>query len=647
MSLLLYVLAVVLSGELYQQYLHNFTNQFYYFSINDDDEREQMLDYTLSVCREKNIEVFAIHNTALSAKNTVITIYTTNTMRELLRDKYNITDGEQSSLFSGKAAIVFKDFKECTNRNIESFYFTGSMEQVLSTKSIINKEYTTSYIHSDNSVSNELFVYVIWGVAFLVILMLTWFDIEFSKKELFVRLSMGASKRKIIVNNILVDSLLFLTAFLFVRLVYESQYNVCYDERILCLLFAIFMILNSFLHLFLLRYDYKQIMYGANINTKMLSNCYIIKAISLIVAILILSINIEILISNSKYLRMYKTIDKYRDYSFVSLDVDTSDYSNILEQRNYRNKIQAQIYFDMFFQNKIALASSDAKIDSTEEHNIIYVNQNTQGIEWVKDLIKKEKEADIYFIIPEQLYNEDNLNFAQTVLSDDFGDYSKNATFQIITYNDIENTLFFESVKSSIIPYGFHLEHKPFLIYCNFTYNAKYSIEESWATKTMWNDIMFRISDQDIQTMYDKYEDIISINTIGVVERCEEYRYMFARLVALNSIISIFMMLLEMVIVTTIIKMEYVVNAKEYMVKKFLGYSMWRKNQALFLLNLFSAGVGFFTTIIMSLMYGITKWQYNIVATIAFVLAEMILMYYYTKKTENTSMQKVLKGGGI
>ena len=646
-SLLLFVLATVLSGELYQQYLHDFTNQFYYFSINDNGERERMLDCALSACRQKRTDVFALHKIALSAKNTVITIYTTDTMEEVLRKQYNITDGKKISLFSGNTEVIFKDFTECTNRNIESFYFSGSMEQVLSTKSIINDDFTTSYIHSEDMIGNEIYVYVIWGIAFLVILILTWFDIEFSKKELFVRLSMGASHRKIVIKNILLDSLLFLSEFLFVRQMYESQFNACYDERVLCCIFGVFIVLNSSLHLILLKNNYKQIIYGANINTKMLSNCYIIKAISLIVAIMLLSINIEIINTNTKYWRMYDTIDKYQGYSFISLEVDTSDCSDVIEEINYINNIEAQIFFDLLFQNKIALASSDATIDSAEEHNIIYVNQNTQGIEWVKELIKNEKESDVYFIIPEQLYNEENLNFAHTVLSNGFGDYSKSATFEIITYNDLENTLFFESVKSSIIPYGFHLEQKPFLIYCNFSYNVQYSIEATWATQTMWNDIMFRISDQDIQTIYDKYEDIISINTIGVVERCDEYRYMFARIVALNSIISIFMMLLEIVIVTTIIKMEYIVNAKEYMVKKFLGYSTWLKNRALFLLNLFSAGVGLFTTIIMSLMFGVTKWQYNIVATIVFVLAEATLMFYYTKKTENTSIQKVLKGGGI
>lgn len=154
-SILLLVLVVILSGELYQQYLGNFTNQFYYFSVNNEGNRNNLLSQILSSCRDNGIDVFAYKSSVLSQKNNNITIYATSPMVQLFKDEYNISEGQHSSLFSGDTNIIIKDFSDCLDGNIDSFYFTGTMGQVLAVKSDVNENFGTSYVHSDSKVGNE------------------------------------------------------------------------------------------------------------------------------------------------------------------------------------------------------------------------------------------------------------------------------------------------------------------------------------------------------------------------------------------------------------------------------------------------------------------------------------------------------------
>lgn len=646
-SILLLVLVVVLSGELYQQYLENFTNQFYYFSADDEGNRNDLLTQIISSCQENSIDVFAYKSSVLSPRKNTITIYTTKTMEQCFNEEYNISEGRHSSLFSGDTNIIFEDFMDCLDGNIDSFYFSGTMDEVLSVKSDVSENFSISYVHSDSKVGNEWLVYVIWCVAFVVILLLTWFDIEFSKKEMFIRFSMGASRRKMVLKNILSDSVILAVIFFSVRFIYESQFHVCYSKAVVSVIFGVFLLFNAAIHCTLFGSNYKQIIYGANISTKMLSNCYVLKALSLIVAILSLSVNIQLISSNFKYMQMYNYIDQYEDYSFLSLEIDTSKAETVWEKIKLHDAVTNQVYCDLYFQDKVALSSYAAS--DSNDNPFIVINQNTQGAEWVKELIQNEEEADIYVIVPSYMNQKELVDFAVESASALYGDYSQNAKIKTIVYDDTESILFFKSNSSALHPYGFDMEEQPLVIYLDLTYNEMYSTTGSYVTNmtVMWSDIMFRVSEEDIVSLTEKYDEITGISAISVSDRCDEYRYMFIRIVALNTIISIFMILLELVIVTTIIKMEYMVNAKEYTVKKILGYSVWQKNKALFLLNLFSAEIGLFTTVVLSLMFDITEWYFNLAATLLFVGVELILMICYSQQTEKASVQKVLKGGGL
>ncbi len=638
------LLMVVMSSEFYQLYLGNFTNQFYYFTVSEQDERENLFSVIEQAATSNGADVFAISSATKTAKHSSLTIYATPTMLELLSEKYNIQEGTQKSIFSGNTEIVFEEFvKGAELSSVERFYFTGDMEQVKTIKAIVNRDYASGYIHKEASSNTEWLIYACWGLVLAVGLVLSWFDLQFSKKEIFVRLSMGASRTYIMLKQIVVDTAILSVIFFGIRAVYEHFYMVSYSSLYLLIVFSCFIILNAALYCSLLKINYKEVIYSANINKNMLPNCYVLKVVSLIIAIASLTVNIELIVENSAYLRMYDEINQYEEYSFMSLEIDTSSAETITEGFELAGNIRAEVFCDLYRQNKVALSSYSASDD--EDMPFIYTNQNTIGIDKFKAYIGTESNADFYVLYPVDA-DELDREFIETTVKNGFGVFSSEANIEWVEYNDRTDILFFDSYTVDY-PFGFEKQNNPIIIYCNFTSEAIYYKEYFSGVESMHSDIMYRIDESDIEYLYETYDEITNISLTGVVERCDEFKASFMRIVLLNTVISVFMLLLECLIVITLIRMEYAVNLKELIIKKILGYSVWKRNQAVFLLNLFTALIGCMTIVICSLMFNISQWYYAVFSSLIFVGVETVLILYFINKIERTSIQRILKGGGL
>ncbi len=639
------LLMVVMSSEFYQLYLGNFTNQFYYFTVSEQDEREELFSVIEQAATSNGADVFAISSVTKTAKHSNLTIYATSSMLEVLSEKYNIQEGTQKSIFSGNTEIIFEDFvKGAELSSVERFYFTGDMEQVKTIKAIVNRDYASGYIHKEASSNTEWLIYACWGLVFAVGLVLSWFDLQFSKKEIFVRLSMGASRMHLMLKQVILDTAIFSVIFFGIRTIYEQFYMVSYSPLYLSIIFGGFVILNAALYCSLLKINYKEVIYSANINKSMLPNCYVLKAISLIIAIASLTVNIELIVENSAYLRMYDEINQYEEYSFMQLEIDASSAETITEEFELAGNIRAEVFCDLYRQNKVALSSYSAS-DDDEDSPFIYTNQNTIGIDELEVWIGTDANADFYILYPSDA-DEMDREFVETTVKGGFGAFSSEAIIEWVEYSSKADIVFFDSYTVDY-PFGFEKQNDPIIIYCNFPLENLYCEGYFVGVETMHADIMYRLNESDIEYLYETYGEITNISLIGVIERCDEFKASFMRIVLLNTVISVFMLLLECLVVITLIRMEYAVNLKELIIKKILGYSVWKRNQAVFLLNLFTALIGCMTIVICSLMFNISQWYYAVFSSLIFVGVETVLILYFINRIERTSIQRILKGGGL
>lgn len=643
---IMFIFLTLLATELYQNYLLNFSNQFYYFEIPNTYDQDEVLAFLDKATNDADIDVFAIHRETISSISQKIDIYTTEDMANLLQEKFNIRPGCAKSFISGKTMVFLNDIEDMPdNIGIETFYFSGDEDDVLRAKQIINQKFVTSHVHKEEQIGLEWVIYVVAIFVMILLIAMTWFDIQYQKKENFVYLSVGVNPWYLILKNIVQDITVFTVIFLIIRLIFSFFVSIEYEKNTITFLFVIFLILNALIYLVLLKYDYKEVLCGANIY-RMTSSCYVLKAISMMITIACLSINIGLISENMHYVTMYEEINTYQDYSFLKITVDDSKIETIHEKFELKNQILGKVFYQYYLMDKVAMSTCYGEVD---DRKVILSNENSAISDKLGMLLENKGETDFYILFPSEYEDvNEGFEFSTQITESYFSEFLINPTYEFITYDEDLEIIFFDTNKT-ILTLGFEKEDSPLLVYCNVDKFDKneYDFSSFEFVGAHFNDLMFQITPEDIDNIYKIDDHITNVSSITVSEFCNEYKDVFIRIILLNITISILMMLLEFLVIITIIRMEYSVDAKIFAVKKILGYGIWRKNQAIILLNCFAACIGCATIMTCNFMFNFSEWYYTFISSVILVLLECLIMVVYINKIERSNIPKILKGGSL
>lgn len=643
-------ISFVLCGELYQKYLGTYTNQFNYFDISceDADERKEALELLKKLSAQYNTQIFMASKKTADAYSYSETIYCSDETRSKLKKGYDVREGGFNSLFSGNTDITIENFEAAAeNLNAERCYFIGSYKDVQIIKELFNNSFGSSYVHKEATSSYHWLVACIWAIIGVLITMLTWLDIQFQKKENFVLISLGVSRSRIIIKNIIIDFSAYLIMYSVLFFALKNYTYLGYRLAVTLPVFAAFVILSSLLYLSLYKIDYKQALYGANINESTVSNCYLLKAITMIVTVVVLSSNIILIASNYKSFSQLKSLEQFVDYSFLSLNkYNLSSFD--AEDSEYQSSVTKQIYADYYKQNKVASAES---ILSTAEWDCCLINNNSFSlISDIVDIKLPDLNKDCYIFMPQNCKDKEKAEeLIKNIIHSNFGEL-EGASFETVTYNSNEEVL---SIKASETPgsLGFEPHKNPIIVYCNFSPEVLKGFGDNLlSTGISFSDIMFKMEESDLNELEQKYnaeEHGYYFSQQRVSDRFGRFEASLVRIILLNSIISVLMLALEITVVSTLIKMEYKAHSMELAVKKTLGYSIYQKNKLLFLLNTYAAVIGIATVITISLMFGFSLWYIVLFAGLFLLAFEYLIITLNILKFEKTNISKILKGGSL
>ncbi len=642
-AIMMISLAFMLSSELYQNYMKTFTNQFYYFEVNELEEKEEAIKLVKEISEKRNVGVFAVSIFTDTAFSSEVKVYVTAPAIETL-DEYHVSEGVKISLLSGKTKIIYENFLELENTVSASqkYYFTGTKEEVISIKKEVGELYNVSrFVRIEQADSFDFLIWAVWGLVFGILLVLTLFDIKLKSKEHFVQISMGAKTKSLVIKNILFDIVAFVSVFVTICFIVGSIVDISYKWWEVIYIFASFLLLNSALYLKMFRCEYKQILYGAVIDYKTLGNCYILKAISMIIAIITLAISMKLVFENIWYLKMYDEIEGYDDYYYLSIKADTSMAKDYIESADIYRNTKGKIFYDYYKQDKVAL---DVGIIVDEnERPIISVNKHTKGLPKFVSETVDEDFCGYYIFVPQKKENDSKLvedAYIRTKLS--LAGFKDDAHYKAVAYNEDIEMMYFDSREVSTLPFGFGKETNPIIVYFS---NMEYQIDyQNGVSDYIHENIMYRFTKEDISMLKETY-NLEKFKVTKVTDYCEQYKAYFQNKLIMVAGISLFMIVLEIIIMIVIIRTEYVVNAKELVVKKVLGYGMLKKNGELILLNLFSTFIAVGTMITIHFMYDVLEISHIFVAGVLIYILEQIFMIYYIIKVERVNVSKILKGG--
>ncbi len=652
MKIAKYIISVVvilfcfaLGSELYQAHLQNFSNRFFYIEI-DAEDREAVYGTIIAATEKYGEKVFAVERRDLDAYHSELVVYAAEDMQENLVAQQDITQGDAGSLFSGRTEVLYRPFEEVVSHsNVIRYYFTGSKEAVSFIRQYINSIMATSYLHKETVTGSEWLVYLIWGLSLGFILLMTWLDIQYSKKSDFLRLSMGSSVGAMVAGKILVDILVNGSIALLIYLLLKGKIFVGYKLDFALVAFIAFNIINSCLYTTLFRSDYKEIMYGANINGKLLANTYLLKAMTLILLVISLAFNFTTILKNAEGLKAYKVIDQMTGYSTLSFTPKGAQRAG-MESMERREKLKSQMYLEAYAQNKVLLSTSSAALDTP----ILVVNDLALE-KTVQSAEKFTSGADKMFVfyIPQSMADtitDDDIEFAVYSTATNFFGLDE-YDFAVQYYSHAE-AVHFDLQTVSALPLGFEMCSNPLIVKCNIGGDVIAGLLAEGVNiefQGQWTNIFF--SEEGLEFSKEITDSLEELSYNSVAAQCNQHKAGLLRTVLINSTLSVFLLVVSVLLISVIVKMEYLINSKEIALKKILGYSIFRRNLSIILLNVFSVFIAFITGLILTSMYSLFSIATLCLVCLLVFVIDTILILLNMAVAENKNTAHILKGGSL
>lgn len=645
-SLILFALCFATGSELFQSHVSHFTGGLLYTYLIDVTPASYAA--VREACDREDTGAFLMKYTADSIDCGECHIYATTKAAEVLCSGMDIRSGTYKSLLSGKCEIIFHDFAELEqsgqitgNRPI---YFLGDESSIRATGKEINRdEKIISMLEKDKGGITGV-IYAVWGSSMAFLLLLTWICIQFDRKKDFIRISMGQPRLKIMITGMAMDTVAYILAFILPSSVLSRIIYLSYRRGEIMLLFIVFIILNSLLYISIYEFSHKEIIYGANINQRLLSCCYVLKLVMSTAAIAGISLFVMLLAGNGRYLAMYDDINVFRDYYQLTFELEGEGSEDL---RRLQMETMGRFFMDRYCDNTLALAAALTWTEDGEGHYqpLLILNRASQPLihqDSMKDLIK---DKDFYLFIPRTegtLFPDDEIgNFIYYT----FGITEDRYSFEKVFYDDPVEILFFDLDNLFYLEYGFEKAVQPTFLYANISGEKLKEIGPPYPPYPIEGmTLMYRISEDDLELYRDTY-GFRTLERISVVNTCNKHKALFLRNILLSGTTSGLLLFLSAVIIMVLSRLEYTINARLLSVRKMLGYSVVRKSAAMLLLNMIAIMISVAVNVMISILTGLFRWSLPLICGGVLLAAEFMLMVVVMSWFERKDSIKLLKGG--
>lgn len=641
------IILFVLNSEAYQKYLDTFTCEFQYFrySYSNEEEWKSFCTDLVDISQQMRVDTFAVVGRFDNENTYRITIFANESIKKLLEQQYFLQEGRFDSFVSGSTIVEFLPLEKIQeSQQITRFYFVGEKQFIGSTQNELNNIYGVGPVKMDEKPNDNWLVPLEWLVAGIFIVLLTLFDIAFQQKENFIRVSLGESVKRIIALNILKDGIAFSGIFMLSYFVLGQFIYVGYNRKRIIFLFLLMLVINMLMYLSMLRYNTKTALSKGNYSESFCGTCYCVKVFTMIFGILSFASNILVITNGVSYLAQYRIMEEYEEYSFLDLH---NIESLSPEEEDMYDYYQNLIYYEGYEQFDVAFSVSNFATPYGESWKWIQINEKSSAV--MDKLLKRhalDENAGLHIFIPEYLKNNPFLKDSYFQVPNYYGN-TGDIGYEIIYYREDAEVLFFDEtleLRSDFI-------QNPIISYYTIENPMqREGVLEEISIGYVFPNLMFKITDEEVEVLAEKYnleENNLYLTRTGVTERYEQYKQKIIRTVAANTMISALLLILELSIISTIIRLEYSINSIELALKKILGYTVKKKNKGIILTIGYTALLSTAALLLLAVMFRLAQYYVILVAGILLALIELIAVVIYVAITERRNVVKILKGGAL
>lgn len=643
-------IGLLIIGESHIFYLDNFYSQYAYTTLylQDDTTSDEMITDITNSATSNEVEVFTFVQSNPNSSLTEYDIYGTSGVEKYINQNSNIFERKYTSLLLGSINFRFNNIDNIPNiKNQNEYYVIGSKESVHQFKMELIDKYAGNHPkpgYPDKESKNNTIA--IWVLISCIILLFSVYDVISHKKENLIRMTMGERISKIIWENILLDSFAFITSFTLIFFILSKYTYIFFNFKISIISFVILLCINGLLYLSLYFSKVKEAFSNGENSKKLLSLNYGLKLVTTIITIFIISSNIAFIFQSYSFYKQRTFFEDYSDYyhvKFMYKPTENSDGS--LNSMWEESQAVQETFYEEFFKEFNAISVKDL---SSANMGAISANRNAFDYlsSKIDELNSLNLDKDFYFILPDGMENDleiidvlkINTPFNEVV--DSVYDYD------VIYYHD---NIEIVGIDEDYV-YGSHLVKNPAIIYNNMSEDQVKNLKFNGLDEIY--DLMYQISSEDQINKFNKFIDEHDlegqfIQKINVLEKYENMWIVAKRVLYINLVFSALVLLLEIIIINSIIILEYKVNAIELSIKKVLGYSIFQKNRKIIMMTVITTISSMLIAIIANIIMETQIGHYLALGGLIILILEISVITSNINKIEKSNIQKILKGGNL
>lgn len=643
------VLGFIIIGESHHFYLENFTNHIPSTTLYQQTgiQEEEMKSDVLQSSQNNNVDFFILESIVESTFEKKIIIYSNNeNVKKYLAKVMEINGRKYQSIFSGVVDVEYKKYENVNASNIAQnhvYYLIGEEKNIKAFKMDLIDKYAGN--HPDyGSKSNESrnLVLIIWAMIYILILLLTLYDMLMQQKEVFVRMVYGEEVHIIVIKNIFLDTICY-SLMLGVSYFFLKHFTtVDFFVDLTIKTFIVFIALNSLIYLKLFFFNIRRALTTNSFSTEILFSTYIIKAITVVIAVSVIASNLLLVLNSAEYYSQKDFFESHSDYYYTNIGYKPSDAEGIIDDKLEETSLLREKFYKEFFDlyKPISLVYFGELKDRKMILANFYAKEYIFSV--IPELREKIKENKYYYIVPEDVYDTEmlckNIN-TQMVNYDEeevFGDY------EMIKYKDETKVLTIDEMQIN----GSYYSENPIIVLNNTIASSEQMISKPYPFKNNYeHDIMYKIDMNSFQQFIT--DNGLETHFHAITNVLEKYNYnwlILKRTLYLNMIFSILILLLETIIIRTIINLEFKVNATEISLKKILGYGFWKRYSHIIAISLigciFSIAIG----IVICFIFKVGYWPCVVFSGGCIWCIEILVIRKAINKIEKMNIANILKG---
>ncbi|HAK42010.1 MAG TPA: hypothetical protein DCM59_03925 [Clostridium sp.] len=643
-------IGLLIIGESHIFYLDNFYSQYAYTTLylQDNTTSAEMITDITNSATSNDVEVFTFVQSNPNSSLTEYDIYGTSGVEKYINENSNIFEGKYTSLLLGSINFRFNNIDNIPDiKNQNEYYVIGSKENVHQFKMKLIDKYAGNHPkpgYPDKESENNTIA--IWVLISCIILLFSVYDVISHKKENIIRMAMGERISKIILENILLDSFAFIASFTLILLILSKYTYIFFNFKISIISFVILLCINGLLYLSLYFSKVKEAFSNGENSKKLLSLNYGLKLVTTIITIFIISSNTAFIFQSYSFYKQRTFFEDYSDYYHVKFMYKTTENSDgSLNSMWEESHAVQETFYKEFFKEFNAIS-----VKELSSANMGAISANRNAFDYLSSKIDElnslNLDKDFYFILPDGMENDLEIIDELKISIPFNNDVNSIYDYDVIYYHD---NIEIVGIDEDYV-YGSHLVKKPAIIYNNMSEDQVKNIKFNSLDEIY--DLMYQISSDDQINKFNRFiaeYDLEGqfIQKINVLEKYENMWIVAKRVLYINLVFSVLVLLLEIIIINSIIILEYKVNAIELSIKKVLGYSILQKNRKIIMMTVITTISSILIAIIVNIIMETQIGHYLALGGLIILILEVSVITFNINRIEKSNIQKILKGGNL